>query len=399
MLASFSGMSIGNSKPTDQRLQDFKALRGSEKVAVVFRERFHGRSLLFWRRSAEVWRTAADARLAFEEEILVASADPQIDDSLATEIQSADVDQARYAVFLECLRARFVPQSEFPVKEDGAYNDGRRSGDISPFRPNLDQLSRRASKALQDAVSSPDTRLRTTAKLYTFSLLDELSGVPTSEVTRRWRTELVKLPCYSYIPLAFSEPEQSVFLLERSLASRGLEAVGAISSLLKSETNPALRHNEIEMLRFLDLAAVRLRGSPEGREAISIVERASAKDQRYCGHRLYQTEETRRNNWKSLEGQFIRDEFESGLSSWGTLIAVALDQEYGDHFSVPFFEKGTRISGPSFRRFLSEMTKVDPTFPGWEFPSTTNREDMLNPAFHRKIRRYHEAWTKITPDH
>ncbi len=382
------------SKGSDQTLDKFKSLPGREKVAVVFDERFHGRSLLFWRRSAEVWRTAADARLAHEEEILFASPDQQINDALIAEVRSPDIERARYAIFLVCLRARYVPASDFLVKRDGNYSDGARSGDISPFRPDLERLGPSISRTLLEATHSPSPKLEKTAKLYTFELLDELSVVSTTELANRWRAELKKLPCYSYIPSAFSEPEQSIFLLERSLASRGTESVVAVSSILENEDDSELRHREIEMLRFLDLATERLRRSEKGRKAILIAENANRKDQRYCGHRLYETVKDRQENWRALEGQFLNDQFDSGLSSWATLIAVSMDQVYGDHLSVPF-ERNARISGPKFKHFLSELTELDPTFPSWEFPSTATPDDMLHPAFLAKIRRYHDALIKI----
>src|SRR5260221_4384578 len=77
----------------NERLQAFKSLTGPQQVTVVLNERLHGRSLLFWRRSAETWRSAADARLAFEEDILVSSSDTTINAALAAEIKSTDVER------------------------------------------------------------------------------------------------------------------------------------------------------------------------------------------------------------------------------------------------------------------------------------------------------------------
>jgi hypothetical protein len=378
----------------DQKLESFRSLPGRDKVAALFEDKFRGRSLLFWKRSAEVWRTASDARLSFEEEILVASGDPQIDDALGAEVRSSDVNRARYAVFLACLRARFVPESEFLVKGvRGVLSDGVRSGDLSPFKPNLDRLGPEVSKALRDAIQSPNVEVRTTAKLYTFTFLDELSALPAEDIAKRWRTELARLPCYSYIPLAYSQAEQSVYLHQRALASRGLDSVVAISSLLKAEVDPAMRHHEIEMLRFLDAAVVRLRVSQAGREAIAIAENSYSKDLRYCGQKLFQSAESRKRSWRLLETQFRNDNFDSG---WATIIAIAMDQEYADHFSISF-GKDAKVAGPRFEQFLSELTELDSTFPAWEFPSTATRDDILNPAFLAKIRRYQDALLKVHP--
>jgi hypothetical protein len=378
-----------------RELDNFRALAGRQKVAVVFKERLYGRSLVFWRRSSEVWRTAADARLAFEEEILVASPDREINDVLADEIKSADIERVRYAIFLVCLRARFIDHSLYAVAQvNAAYSDGMRSGAISSFRPNIQNLGADASNALQDAVHDPRPRVRRTAALYTFTLEDELLNAPTRDLIARWRSGLKSLPCFSYVPLNFSEREQTVFLIERALASRGIEAVAAISSLLKTERDAELRHREIEMLRFLDTAVIRLRRSPEGMEAIDVARRAWTQELRYCGHRLYTEAGSRQRSWKLLEDQFLRDRFETGVGSWQTVIAVALDEKYGDNLSVPF-EKGYRIAGPRMQLLLTRLTDADPTFPAWEFPSTASADDVLNSKFFSKIRRYHEIWVRV----
>jgi hypothetical protein len=114
---SFSSSAAGYAGQPDQQLQKFKSLTGPQEVAVLFNERFHGRSLLFWKRSSEVWLTEADARFSFEQDFLISSVDPDINHALVTEIRGNDVERSRYAVFLLCLRARFVPHSEFLIKQ------------------------------------------------------------------------------------------------------------------------------------------------------------------------------------------------------------------------------------------------------------------------------------------
>ena len=379
------------------QLQKFDSLSGAQQVATVFNERFHGRSLLFWRRSSDVWRTSADARLAFEEQILVSSPKADINGALAVEIRSPDLARARYAVFLACLRGRFVPQSEFPIKDIPAslVSDGVRAGRISPFGPSFDRLGEETSRTLQAAIRSSNQELQTTAKLFSFALLEELSLVSTGTLASRWRSEIHKQPCYLYSPLAFSEPDQLIFLLKRSLASRGLDAAIAISTMLKTESDSEAREKEIEMLHFLDGAAVRFRQSPEGKDAILTVKNAvSNKELRYCGRRIYNSRVQRQAYWRDLEDQFLRDRFPCSLDSWATLVAVALDQEYGTHFSGPF-SNGQKICGPQMQVFLSRLTEADSTFPAWEFPSTTTQNDMLNPKFLVKMQRYHDVLVKL----
>lgn len=386
---SFSSFAAGYAGHPDQQLQKFKSLTGPQEVAVLFNERFHGRSLLFWKRSSEVWLTEADARFSFEQDILIASADPGINHALIMELRGNDVERSRYAVFLLCLRARFVPHSEFLIKQVNGYfpSGEQRNGLISPFPPDLNKLDKEARQALSEAVSSPNAKLRNSTKIYTFSLLKELSSVPTTELAERWREASRKVPaCLHDRPTAYSDDEQAIPILRDALVSRGLEAAVAISSLLKSERNPEGLKEEIKLERFLDSAVVRLRRSEEGRQVIQTVKDAVLTHSlQYCGMRLNKTEKERQEYWLELESQFLRDRVDCSLASWAQLIVLALDQQYGDHITC-----GIQMQG-----FLSRLTDVDPTFPAWEFRSTGTQDDMLHPNFESKIRRYHEMWIKM----
>lgn len=392
----------GGSNHLAQQLHVFKSLPGREQVAVVFRSRFHGRSVPLWKRSSEVFRTEGDAQLSFEQDILVASADPAINGALVTEIEGYDPERARYAVFLLCLRTRFVPRSEFFVKQMvGQFSSGEREGNVSPFRPDLAKLDTKARLAINNALASPNPRLRNSTKIYTFALVEELSSIPTSELANKWRVAIGKVPaCLHDRSVAYSDDEQVIPILRIALTSRGLEGAVAVSMLLKNERNPEALGEEIQMVRFLDSAAVRLRGSGDGRRVIQTVKDAVLTHTlQYCWMRYDKTERERKAVWAELEGQFFRDRVECGLSSWATLIALALDQEYGDQMSVPsVFVPRSRTCGPKMQVFLTWLTDLDPTFPAWEFPSTSTTDDMLHPAFASKIRLYHDAWMKMTTE-
>jgi hypothetical protein len=385
-----------------QQLQAFKSLPGSEQVAVVFRSRFHGRSMLFWRRSSEVFRTEADAQLSFEQDILVASADPAINGALENEIEGHDPERARFAVFLLCLRARFVPRSEFLVKQmNGQFSSGGREGNISQFRPDLAKLDGKARLAINNALASPNARLRNSTKIYTFALLEELSSISTTELARRWRVAIGKVPaCLHDRSVAYSDEEQVIPILRMALTSRGLESAVAISMLLKNERNPEALEEEIQMVRFLDSAAVRLRGSENGRQVIlAVKDGVLTHTLQYCWMRYDKTERERKEAWAELEGQFFKDRVECSLNSWATLIALAMEQEYGDQLTVPaVFVPGSRTCGPKMQVFLTRLTDFDPSFPAWQFPSTGTPDDMLHPAFASKIRLYHDAWIKMTTE-
>ena len=150
------------------------------------------------------------------------------------------------------------------------------------------------------------------------------------------------------------------------------------------------------MLQFLDAASVRLRGSAEGREAIQVAKDAWGKELRVCW-KVYKDSTVRESSWRGLEDQFFRDKLGCALGDWASLIAVAMDEKYNDHLSVPFErEKGYRACGPKMEEFLSRLTDLDPSFPAWEFPSTASTGDMFHPQFWAKIQRYHEAFVRMS---
>jgi len=382
----------------DQKLEKFKSLRGPEQVGIVFQERFHGRSLLFWKRSSERWLTAADARLSFEEEILVASGDASINNALVTEVNGNDLERVRYAVFLLCLRARFVPHSDFLIQHvNSLMSLGLGDGRISPFAPDLSKLDQSAGLALRSALESPNRTLRNSAKIYTFAALEDLSSVPTSALVERWRTAARKIPaCFKAAPDAYTDTEESLPLLRIALAARGLEAAVAVSSLLKNEGNAEVRNEEIDLVRFVDSSVVRLRGSEDGRRAIQAVKEAALSHPlQYCWMRFNKTEGDRQKFWMELEDQFLRDH----LPSWTTLVAEAFDQLHGEHLTAPApsasdYRICNDVCGMQMRSFVSWLTEADPTFPCWEFLSSETDSDMLHPLFVSKIRRYHEMWLK-----
>ena len=375
----------------DRHLQEFNQLSGPEQVRIVVDYPLHRRRFLFWRRQADARLTSADSQHAFEEDLLVHSSDASINRALAAEVNSNNVGRAQYAIYLLCLRARFVPESQFPIRQINGFSlspEGPR-GRISPFRPDFEKLGPEAHQSIREAIRSPDARIQTTAKLYTFALLDELSSESTTDLAKRWHEEVLK----EGTCLANGEPAQLIFLLKRALAQRGLDAAVAISSLLKTESNPKARYDEIYMLQFLDAASVRLRGSEEGREAISSAKNAWGNELRVCG-KPYRDSTVREGSWRLLEDQFLRDKLPCALGDWATLIAVALDEKYQDQLSVPF-QEGYRRCGPQMEDFLSHLTDLDPRFPAWEFPSTASQDDMLHPQFWVKVHRYHEAFLRM----
>jgi hypothetical protein len=217
-----------------------------------------------------------------------------------------------------------------------------------------------------------------------------------NELVVRWRAELGKLADPMYAGSDSSETGELVRVLKRALAEKGLEGATAMSLLLDKETKPWARENEIKMIGFLDGAAVRLRGSQNGRDVIQTVERTLANKQL----RRYKSKKDRQEYWKRLQDSFFKDDYTipgTARDHWAMLIGLAFDQYYGEHVLI-----STRDRGPTFLRaneFMTYLTNIDPTFPSWEFASTLSEEDMFHPKFAAKMARYHAMWVQMNePD-
>ncbi len=374
--------------PTDvesKRIQQFSSMSGRDQVHMLLHE-------------TSAFRKAFTTDFQIEEEILVASADPMVDSSLAAEARRGDSGAAREAIFMICERARFVRAAEFPVKIslDG-FVTGIRGGLIDPFFPDFNRVGKEAEDAVKAALESPDASLRTTANIYCGGLALELARIPANEIAARWRTKLGKLADPMFTDSDSSETGELVRVLKQALAAKGLEGATAVSSLLEKESKPWAREREIEMIEFLDGAAVRLRGSEEGRAAIGTVERTLANKQL----RLNKSKKDRQEYWKCLQDSFFKDDYTipgTAPDHWARLIGLAFDQYYGEHVLIS--RNGLIPSFSKANEFMTYLTNIDPTFPSWEFASTLSEKDMFHPKFAAKIARYHAIWMQMTaPQH
>ena len=167
------------------------------------------------------------------------------------------------------------------------------------------------------------------------------------------------------------------------------------------------------MLHLIDSSALRLRASAKGHAAIEAIKDAVLnRELRACGRRVYAEQHLgksaaawRSEWWQVLENEFAKDRFD--CSSWRRVVALGLDQIYGDGMASPLprnEQPPKSYSGeqPLIRTcalsmmngFISYLTRIDPTFPSWEFPSAGSEDDMLHPKFREKLARYHEAFVK-----
>jgi hypothetical protein len=344
-----------------------------------------------------IFRKALTSDFWNEEEILVASSDSVVNNSLAKEVRGGDTGTARESVFILCERARFVRSPEFPLKVslDG-FGSGMQGGLLNPFSPDLDRLGKEAADAVRDTLNSSNAKLQTTARIYCGGLEHELALMPTPALVARWRAELGKLAEPIYADSDSTETGELVRFLKRAVAERGLEGATAMSLLLEKESKAWARLNEIEMIEFLDGAAVRLRGSQQGRDVIRIVESTLANKEL----RGYKTKQDRQRYWQLVQYSFFKDEFSNpgtARDHWARLIGLAFDQYYGEHVLIS--QRGMRGSFARGNEFVTYLTDIDPAFPSWEFASTLSEEDMFHPRFMAKIARYHAMWLKMnTPN-
>jgi len=340
------------------------------------------------------FRKVFTTEFGIEEEVLVASTDPTVDSSLAAEARHGNTGTKREAVFILCERARFFRSSEFPLKVplDG-FVTGIQGGLINPFLADFDRIGKEPSEAVREALNSSEAELRTTANVYCGGLEQELASMSANELVAKWRAELGKLPDPVFTDSDSSETGELVRVLKRVLAGRGLESATAMSLLLEKETKPWARENEIQIIEFLDGAAVRLRGSKQGRDVIQIVERTLANKQL----NIYKNAKERQEYWTLLQDSFFKDEYTNyggtARDHWARLIGLAFDQYYGEHVLISHVNQI-----PSFTRaneFMTYLTNVDPSFPSWEFASTLSEEDMFHPRFAAKMARYHAIWVQM----
>jgi hypothetical protein len=367
-----------------KRIQAFRALGGREQVHMLLHE-------------TSIFRKAFTTDFQIEEEILVASTDATVDSFLAAEARYGDTGTAQEAVFILCERARFFHSREFPLKVplDG-FVTGIQGGLINPFLADFDRMGREAGEAVKEALNGSRAKVRTTARVYCGGLEQELAAISANELVARWRAELGKLPNPIFADSDSSETGELVRVLKRALAARGLESATAMSQLLERETKPWARENEIEMIEFLDGAAVRLRGSQQGRDVLQIVENTLANKQL----RVYKNTKERQEYWKLLQDVFFKDQYTNpgtDRDHWARLIGLAFDQYYGE--DVLISHGGRRPSFARANEFMIYLTNIDPSFPSWEFASTLSEEDMFHPRFAAKMARYHALWVQMNASH
>lgn len=363
-----------------KRIQQFRTLGGRNQIHMLLHE-------------TSSLRKVFTTDFQIEEELLVGSTDPTVNSSLAVEARDGNSGTEREAVFILCERARFFHSSEFPLRVplDG-FVTGIQGGLISPFLADVDRVGKESGEVIREALNSSDAKLRTTAKVYCGALEQELASLTTAELVTRWRVELGKLQNPIFADNDSSETGELVRALKRVLAGRGLEGATVMSLLLDKEAKPWARENEIEMIEFLDGAAVRLRGSKQGRDVIQIVENTLANKPL----NIAKTVKERQGYWQSLQDFFFKDEYTyagTARDHWVQLIGLAFEQYYGEHVLI---SSPHRI--PSFTRaneFMIYLTNIDPNFPSWEFASTLSEEDMFHPRFAAKIARYHAAWVQM----
>ena len=234
----------------------------------------------------------------------------------------------------------------------GQFQFSDYKGDVNPF---LVVTGRRIGPKGLEAVrwaatQTKDHDMQFTAKYYSGFLKEEYEKYSTEQLLTEWRSTVASLkpPLYE---IEWSIPAASARLLGEVLVERGREVIVPVTRMLVEDRNVAVKEVAIDLLNGIDLLAVRLRKSDEGRAAIAAVYVAVlTADLAVTPNRP----EIRNPEWKRLREQFEQDDFH--LNPHSTLV-LAFEEFYGAELP---------LSGSLIRH----LTELDPQFPSWEFVPT-----------------------------
>jgi hypothetical protein len=306
------------------------------------------------------------------------------------------------AMMLLCNMDRFVPQSDLPVPEanseiyiqtlnlSGVVNrnvpvDGRRIGT-------------EGYQALQWAAEqTSDKELRFHARDLLDLLADELSRLPLQDKVDRW-AKAIERNHGGYG--GFVAPDEYIVAgnLYQQLVCQAPESLSILSRLLKTSSNGYVRGATIGLIENIDVFKVRLRGIPEGQEAIKAVDEAIKKGNIGPG---YRQAEYRKEFSDRFSGQVLKDEsidlIGMPLSRSFYLVPLAFDHFYGDK-NVSTLSPAPELYSPAdWLKFVQFLTKTDPYFPSWEYchVGRPDFDQVLEPRFRARIERLREQWIRF----
>jgi hypothetical protein len=391
--------SLSSSYPTPQRQAN--RLRNSVEMQFQSEEEFERRFLkLEPAEQVRIWREGKPYADVMEDVLIAQGVDAVRYVVRIIKDPKQPIFHRWRAMMLLCNMDRFVPNRDLPVPEanseiyiqtldlSGVVNrnvpvDGRRIGT-------------EGYQALQWAAEqTSDKELRFHARDLLDLLADELSRLPLQDKVDRW-AKAIERNQGDYG--GFVAPDEYIVAgnLYQQLVCEAPESLPILSRLLKTSSNGYVRGATIGLIQEIDVFKVRLRGIPEGQEAIKAVEEAIKKGNIGPG---YKQVEYRKELWDRFSGQVLKDDsidlIGMPLSRSFSLVPLSFDHFFAERnilSNSPYPE----LSEPNkWLEFVKFLTAYDPYFPSWEYCHIRRPDEVLEPRFRVRIDRYHDQWLRF----
>jgi hypothetical protein len=337
------------------------------------------------------WRQKTDGLIAFGTDAVSELSQIVRRDKTFYQIQALEV---------LCDMDRYVPASETPIPTaegtvrsealniDGHVNrfvkvDGRRIG-------------REGYETVQWAMAQSSNRdLSGFARHCSGESREEIDKLPLDQKLEEWKRE-AKITSAGN---SFRRPLNyyRFFQLSMSLTENdGSAAIEPFTDIVNRDRNGWLREAAIEMLRGIDLYAVRLRNTASGKKAIESVRLAFERGGLKPG---YATRRARAGGWEEFSDQVLNDNWLQNRNSPLFIVALAFEHFYQQPVVVrsSFGDIPQERACAELVKFVTHLTAVDPTFPSWEYSYSGfySVTQVLHPSFKKKMARYHDEWKKF----
>lgn len=336
------------------------------------------------------WRQKTDGLIAFGTDAVSELSEIVRRDKTFYQIQALEV---------LCDMDRYVPASETPIPTaegtvrsealniDGHVNrfvkvDGRRIG-------------REGYETVQWAMQQTSNRdLSGFARHCSGASREEIDKLPLPQKLEEWKREAKltdgghnfrrRLNYYRFFQISMS-------LVEKD----GLAAIEPLTDIVNHERNAWVREAAVAKLRNIDLYAIRLRGTSAGTKAIEAVRLAFERGRL----KTYATRDARARGWKEFSDQVLNDKWLRDRNSPLFITALAFEHFYQERVVVrsSFGDIPQEHACSDLVKFVTHLTEVDPTFPGWDYSYSGFYAvtQVLHPAFQKKMARYYEQWKQF----
>jgi len=286
------------------------------------------------------------------------------------------------ALRLLCKMDRFVPAERLPegVPAQELFGGSQPVGILDSL---MVVDGRRIGKEGIEVVrwAAEQTRhddLRFHAREYSGLLEQDLRNLSFEDQVKQWRTSAAK--CKD--DPGMNDDCTLNDLLGHILIEKVPEALPPLIEMLERDSNSYVREQAMQLLVWMDRTSVRLRGTETGRRAIEAIRRALQR----CNQKpAYDDRESCDDYWKSVSARVFDDRGAMSID-WMDL----LEKIYG----LRLKDKEIQTLSTEGRQFVAYLTKVDPYFPGWEFPHHAWGY-MMHPRFKMKWARYYEQWKRF----